>query len=295
MSETGRFVLLSSFKNEAEHLGKCLGSIASQSCLPLAWVMVDDGSTDQSTSIVESFLPRCPFIRLIRLPPRSARSFDAKDRAINQAYATIRTLDFDFVGIQDPDTSLESSDYFRDVLTAFSSDQKLAITGGVVCEVRRGRFQERVTNVPWSVPGCVQMFRRRCYDLVGGFVPLECGGSDTLMELEMRRRGYTTRTVPHLRVFHHRPTSSAGGVLRGYFRLGHMDAAFGSHPLFMFLKFLSRLPQRPLLAGAVMIYAGYLAHHLRRRPRQVPAEVTQHLRKEQLRRSFHRGRLEPTS
>jgi glycosyltransferase involved in cell wall biosynthesis len=248
------------------------------------WVIVDDGSTDDTAAIVESYLPRCAYIRLIRLPPKKDRSFGSKDRAINQAYATLRDMAFEFVGVLDTDVSLESSDYFKDVLAAFAANDKLAITGGVVCEEKRGVFRERAINVPWSVPGCVQTFRRRCYDIIGGFVPLEHGGSDTLMELELRRRGYVTQTIPHLRVRHHRRTSSANGILRGLFRLGQLDASFGSHPLFMVAKCLRRTTHQPLLVGAVMIYAGYLAYHLRGYPYRVPAEVTAFLRKEQLSR-----------
>lgn len=284
MTAIASLVLLSSCKNESAFIRLCLDSVASQSVLPLLWIIVDDGSTDDTAAIVESYLPRCPYLRLMRRPPTGQRSFGSKDRAINEAYATLKDMAFDYVGILDTDVGLESKDYFRDILAAFAANDRLAITGGVVCEEHRGVFRERAVNVPWSVPGCVQTFRRDCYDLVGGFVPLEHGGSDTLMELELRRRGYVTHTIPHLRVRHHRRTSSANGIMRGLFRLGQLDASFGSHPLFMIAKCLRRTTFPPVLVGAVMIYAGYLAYHLRGYPYRVPAEVTAFLRKEQMSR-----------
>lgn len=279
-----RYVLLSACKNESEFIGSCIESIRRQTVPPLAWVIVDDGSTDGTCKIIEPYLAACPSIELIRLPQGRPRCFGAKDRAINQAYERIRHLAFDFVGVLDTDVSLPRPDYYERVLRAFDEDPALGLAGGRVHERRAGEWREREVNVDWSVAGCVQLFRRSCFDAVGGFVPLACGGSDTLAELQLRSRGWATRALPDLAVHHHRPTSSAGGMLRGYYRLGVLDAAFGSHPLFMLVKCLRRSSHRPWLAGAAALYAGYLAHHLEGGGLLIPEDVSRHLRSEQVER-----------
>jgi len=279
---SARYVLLSSCKNEQDHVALCIESVRRQTVPPHAWVIVDDGSTDDTAAIVESYLPSCPYLQLIRLPAGRPRSFGSKDRAIQLAYERIRHLDFDFVGVLDTDVSLETPAYYERVLAAFAANPSLGVAGGYVYERQGGAWRPRPINTPWSVAGCVQLFRRECFDAIGGFVPLEFGGSDTLAELQLRMQGWETRSLDGLPVHHYRSTSSAGGVLRGYYRLGLADASFGSHPLFMAVKCLRRIPHRPWGIGAAALLAGYLAYRLRGGRLLIPEEVSRHLRREQL-------------
>jgi GT2 family glycosyltransferase len=279
-----RYVLLSACKNERDYIALCLESVRRQTVPPHAWVIVDDGSSDDTAAIVESFLPSCPYLQLIRLPAGRPRSFGSKDRAIQLAYERVRHLDFELVGVLDTDVSLEAPDYYARVLDAFAADPRLGIAGGYVYERQGGEWRPRPINTPWSVAGCVQLFRRECFDAIGGFVPLEFGGSDTLTELQLRMQGWETRSLPGLPVHHYRSTSSAGGLLRGYYRLGLLDASFGSHPLFMAVKCLRRIPYRPWGIGAAALLAGYVGYHLRDGRLLIPEPVSRHLRQEQLAR-----------
>jgi glycosyltransferase involved in cell wall biosynthesis len=281
---SGRYVLLSACKDESEFIGLCLESVRRQTVPPLAWVIVDDGSDDDTCAIIESYRAACPYIQLVRLPRGRARCFGAKDRAINLGYQKVREMDFDLVGVLDTDVSLESPNYYESILEAFAAQPDLAVAGGMVHERRGSEWSEREVNASWSVAGCVQVFRRACFDAIGGFVPLPCGGSDTLAELQLRMQGWTTRSLPGLPVYHYRPTSSAGGLVRGYYRLGVLDAAFGSHPVFMLVKCLRRMSYRPFIVGAVALYTGYLLHHLRGDGLMIPSQVSRHLRKEQTER-----------
>jgi len=279
---SGRYVLLSACKDESEFIGLCLESVRRQTVPPLTWIIVDDGSTDGTPEIIESYAADCPYIELIRLPPGRPRSFGAKDRAIQLAYERVRSREFAFVGVLDTDVSLESPDYYETVLREFKTHADLGIAGGRVYERQAGSWRERQVNTAWSVAGCVQLFRRECFDAIGGFVPLECGGSDTFAEFQLRMQGWQTRSLDGLPVHHYRPTSSAGGLLRGYYRLGVMDASFGSHPAFMLVKCVRRLLYRPWVVGAAALYAGYLVHHLRGRQLKIPIAVSRYLRKEQV-------------
>lgn len=278
----GSYVLLSACKDESEYIGLCIESIRRQTIAPLAWVIVDDGSDDDTCAVIESRLEACPYIQLIKLPRGRARCFGSKDRAIQLAYERVKHLDFDFVGVLDTDVSLEAPNYYESVLDRFREQPRLGIAGGAVYERQNGEWRERQVNTPWSVAGCVQLFRRGCFESIGGFVPLEFGGSDTLAELQLRMQGWETRSLPDLPVRHYRPTSSASGLVRGYYRLGLLDASFGSHPLFMLLKCLRRITYRPWFIGAAALYAGYLAYSLRGGRTVIPEPVSRHLREEQM-------------
>jgi biofilm PGA synthesis N-glycosyltransferase PgaC len=103
-------------------------------------------------------------------------------------------------------------------------------------------------------------------------------------------------TLPSLRLLHYRPSSSAGGLWRGRFREGVMDASFGSHPVFELLKCGRRLAMRPVVVGAALRLAGYAFGSVVRRERALTAAEAAFLRREQLakmRRWFGLGAREP--
>lgn len=278
-----RYILLTAAKNEEEYIGKALESVARQTVLPLAWIIVDDGSTDRTAEVIRQFIPRCPFIRLESSSLRSARrSFGSKDKAINAAYALAKTLDFDYVGVQDADIAPERNDYYELIISHFRRRQSLGIAGGSIHERTNGIWRARKGNSADSVAGGIQMFRRTCYEQIGGYTPLDYGGEDWLSQLEAKMAGWETLACQDCAIFHYRPTSSAGGKLRGAFRAGLMDASFGSHPLFEIVKCGRRLTASPWLIGSGLRFTGYLWWRLCRRSSLIAPEKTAFLRKEQL-------------
>lgn len=280
-----RFILLTACKNEGRYIGACLESVIRQTLKPTAWMIVDDGSSDDTAEIVERAKATHGFIHLLRLEPRKGRSFGAQYRAIEKGRALLSDVPYNYLGVLDADIELESPQYFERLFEDLGRNPRLGIAGGVICE--RGpdqAFQERTFNAAWSVAGAVQMFRRECYEQVGGYLPLEYGGSDTLAELTARMHGWETRSVPGLRVRHHRPTSTADGRYRGLFRLGMLDGSFGSHLGFMFLKCLRRLPYPPWILGGATVFAGYLYYRLSQKRPLIPGEAVRYLREEQVRR-----------
>jgi hypothetical protein len=276
------FVLLTAAKNEAMHIGHCIESVLRQTRLPSKWIIVDDGSTDTTAAIVSAYSAKHPFITLHSNCNRGKRSFGAQYRAINTAYTLLREMAFDFVAIQDADIVLPEADYFKAVLNAFEIDPKLGIAGGYIYEASGSRWLPRKSNSPDSVAGAVQVFRRLCYEQVGGYHPLLYGGEDWLAQIEAKRAGWKVASLTNLRVHHHRPTSSAGGRLRGVFRLGLRDASFGSSPTFEFLKCARRVTEPPVIVSAVVRAAGYLYYRLARNEPLLTDDQVAYLRAEQI-------------
>jgi glycosyltransferase involved in cell wall biosynthesis len=249
----------------------------------MQWIIVDDGSTDRTAEIIREFAARHDFIRLHRSEQGSGqRSFGSKDRAINAAYTLARTLPWDYVGMLDADIALDSDRYYEHVLAEFSRNPKLGICGGWICERQRGVWRPRKDNAQDSVAGGIQMFRRSCYERIGGYVPLHFGGEDWLAQMDARMAGYDVLACDNLRVRHYRTTSSAGGRLRGLFRLGMMDASFGSHPAFEVLKCGRRLATSPWILGAALRLGGFSWWKLSGRPAVLPPEKVAFLRQEQM-------------
>ena len=276
-----QYVLLTAAKDEEGCLGEVIQAVLRQTVRPVAWFIMDDGSTDQTAAIVRRFAAEHPFIRLQSGDPRSGRSFGSQYKAINAAYLLAKSLEFDFVAVQDADQAPASEDYYWSILREFRNNPRLGAASGFVFERPAGAWACRPDNSRDSVAASA-VFRRTCFDQIGGYTPLHYGGSDWLMQLNVRMAGWELLTRPDLRLLHYRLTSSAGGIWRGKFRAGMMDASFGSHPLFEFCKSCRRLPSRPFVFGSLLRLGGYSWWKLSGRKPLITPEQVAFLRKEQV-------------
>ena len=279
---TRDFILLTAAKNEEKYIGEAIESVLRQSVHPLVWFIVDDGSVDQTVSIVRRFAARNSFLRLHVTRNTSERNFGSKDKAINVAYELAREFQFNFVGIQDADIAPGDNDYYKQLLNRFEANLKLGIAGGYIYEQSRNSWTSRKGNSPDSVAGGIQMFRRVCYEQIGGYTPLYLGGEDWLAELDAKMAGWEVSAFPDMPIHHYRPTSSSGGRWRGLFQEGMMDASFGSHTAFELLKCARRIMERPVLVGSVIRLSGFAWWTISGRPPLLPAEKVAFLRTEQL-------------
>lgn len=277
-----RFVLLTAAKNEERYIEYAIRSIVRQTIYPIAWYIVDDGSTDGTAEIIRDYAKAHSFIRLISRESGQERSFGAQYRAINMAYALAEGLNFDFIGVQDADIEVESDQYYERVLNAFSHDERLGVAGGYIFERKGEQWRPRPANAPDAVAGGIQMFRRACFDEIGGYSPLLFGGEDWLAQIDAKRAGWAVYALPDAVARHYRPTSSADGRLKGLFRLGMMDASFGSHPVFEVLKCARRAWENPVILSSLIRLSGYWWWTISRRKALLPANKVSFLRDQQI-------------
>lgn len=290
------YVLLTAAKNEEAYIGETIRSVVRQTASPRAWFIVDDGSSDRTAAIVEQYARQYPFIRLCSAGSRGGRNFGSQYKALQAAFEMARTLDFDCVGVQDADIAPQRADYYACVLREFAQDNRLGLCGGYIYERAKGVWRSRPANAEDSVAGGVQMFRRQCFEQIGGYKPLHYGGSDHLAQLQVQMQGWQVKTLPDHPVYHYRPTSSAGGYWRGLFRCGLEDASFGYHPLFEFVKCGRRLWKRPYVVEGVFRFSGYLWWHLSGRSPLIQQDQVQFLRHKQvakLRQTFRLRSVAP--
>ena len=281
-----RFVLLTAAKNEEQYIEYAIRSVVRQTIHPLAWFIVDDGSTDRTAEIIRDYAKVFPCVRLVSRECGQERSFGAQYRAINMAYALAQELNFDFIGVQDADIEVESDGYYEGLLAVFARDARLGVAGGYIFERKGEQWRRRHANSPDAVAGGIQMFRRACFDQIGGYSPLLFGGEDWLAQIDAKRAGWMVSALPDLAAHHFRPTSSADGRLKGLFRLGMMDASFGSYPVFEVLKCARRLRERPILLASFVRLFGYLWFRATIRAPLLPETTVAYLRREQIRKIY---------
>src|SRR6266446_5300606 len=102
--------------------------MVAQTLLPERWVIVDDGSTDRTAEIVESYAKRHSWIELIRRSQRWDRNFAGKAHAFNAGFERVRSLQFKVIGNLDADISFEC-DYFEFLLSKFAEIPRLGVAG----------------------------------------------------------------------------------------------------------------------------------------------------------------------
>jgi len=278
------YILITAARNEEDYIEKTIQSVITQTIVPKKWIIVSDGSTDHTDDIVNKYAGVYEFIQLIHIDSDNKRNFSSKVNAFNIGYRHINNIEHEFVGNLDADVSFES-DYFERLLKKFDDNENLGIVGGWIYELQDGKYKERFGNPERNVPGSTQLFRKVCFEMIGGYIPLKMGGEDTTAEVMARMNGWETKCFPDLRVFHHRITGTEKcNTLYARYHQGKEDYFLGYHPMFEALKCLARIKEKPLVIGSIFRFFGYIEGLLSRKPIVIPNEVVKYLRKEQMMR-----------
>ncbi len=281
-----QYVLITPVHNEADRIVLMFKCILAQTIRPAKWVIVNDGSTDNTAALIEANRAKYDFI--IQLQPvrsDSASYYAYRTQAVIAGYQSIKDLAFDFVACLDSDLSIQPT-YYENVLTEFHNDPKLGIATGVYVN-ERSYGLEKVIRDCRSTPGGLQVFRRECYEAIGGYRPLRYGGDDSLADIMARMHGWKTRSFPMYEAIHHRPTGTAGEkhIFKARFFQGYAEYNLATHPLFMVAKSLRRaFVEKPYVTGSMARLFGYINCSLRKADRDIPKEVAEYVRKEQLKR-----------
>jgi len=274
------YVLMTAAHNEEAFIEKTVESVLRQTVLPKRWVIVSDGSTDNTDRIIESYASQHPFISFLKLTRPAGRNFGSKGMALERGCKLLEGISFEFTGNVDADVAIEPP-YFETLIDHFERDPKLGIAAGFVYEEENGVFRSRAANRVHSVPHAAQLVRRECYQAIGGYATFKYGGEDWYAQQSAKMKGWQVRALPELKVFHHRRTGAASSPLRYHFRAGRSDYSFGSDPVFELFKCALRVSEYPWFVGAVTRFLGFAWSGISREKRPVSKEFVDFLRREQ--------------
>ena len=275
------YVLVTPARNEEAFIAKTIESMIHQTHLPLKWVIVDDGSTDQTALIVRRYLSEYRWIELVQLPRRRDRNFAGKVGAFNAGFDRVKDTPFEVIGNLDADISFEP-DHFEFLAERFADDPTLGVAGTFFRE--EGFNSESDTFAGRKhVSGQCQLFRRKCWEEIGGYIPHRAGGIDWIAVTTARMRGWRTESFREKWFFHHRHLGTAErGVLASSFSYGEKDYYLGGHPIWELFRVAYRVTKRPYLIDGLALGLGYCWAFLRRTPRPVSRELMTFHRKEQM-------------
>jgi biofilm PGA synthesis N-glycosyltransferase PgaC len=281
-----KYVLITPAHNEETFIGKTLASMVTQTVLPERWVIVDDGSTDRTAEIVESYAKRHSWIELIRRSQRLDRNFAGKAHAFNAGFERVRSLSFEVIGNLDADISFEH-DYFEFLLGKLTEHPRLGVTGTTMREANHDPLKDTFYDFR-DVFGACQLFRRECFEEVGGYTPIKWGGIDWVAVRTARLKGWQTRSFSEKFFYHHRPMGATeSNTWKARFDYGRKDYFLGNHPLWQIFRVTFQMAKRPYVVGGVLLLSGYFYSFASRIQRPVAPELLRFHRREQLERLKH--------
>jgi glycosyltransferase involved in cell wall biosynthesis len=275
------FVLITPAHNEAAFIERTLASMVAQTRLPERWVIVDDGSTDGTAEIVRGYAKQFLWIELLQRPQRLDRSFAGKVHAFDAGLARVQALQFEVIGNLDADLSFDP-DYLEFLIGKFAEDLALGVAGTPFLEDGYDSAQDSFEGENHVAGGC-QLFRRRCFQDIGGYIPNPAGGIDWIAVTTARMKGWRTRSFPEKRFHHYRTLGTAGrSSVAASFSYGEKDYYLGGSPLWQLFRVAYRTMKHPV--EGVALLSGYCWAALRRTKRPVSPELMRFHRREQMKK-----------
>jgi poly-beta-1,6-N-acetyl-D-glucosamine synthase len=277
------YVLISPCRDEAEYMRRTLDSVMAQSVPPALWVVVDDGSTDDTAAILEDYSSRIPYLKVVRRPNRGRRSVGpGVIEAFYSGLEAVALEEFDYVCKLDLDLDLPPR-YFELLMERMENNPRLGTTSGKPYFYARPSEQPlaEVCGDEMSV-GMTKFYRVSCFREIGGFVrQVMWDGIDCH---RCRMLGWVAESVDEepLRFIHLRPMgSSQKGIWTGRIRWGYGQYFMGTAPVYLLASAIFRVPTHPVVLGSIGMLWGYVLSALRGVVRYDDLEFRRFLRKYQ--------------
>jgi biofilm PGA synthesis N-glycosyltransferase PgaC len=292
MADSRRYLLITPARNEAEFAKRTLDSVAAQSVRPAKWVIVDDGSTDDTPRLLADFAAKHDWVEIVTRRDRGVRSVGPG--VIETFYAGLERCDlsdYDYVCKLDLDLELPTG-YFEGLIRKMEEDPRLGTCSGKAWyeDPAGGGLLMELIGDEMSV-GASKFFRTACFVQIGGFArQVMWDGIDCH---RCRMLGWKVRSFrdDQLKFLHLRPMgSSHKGILHGRARHGRGQYLMGTSPVYLLVSVGYRVFSKPIFVGAMATLWGYLAACATRPHRTVTREFRRFLRRYQW-RALVRGKL----
>ena len=277
-----RCLLITAARNEERYLEQTILAMRAQTVRPVKWIIVNDGSTDGTAKIIERYAATTDWIDRLDMPVHRGRSFAAKALCFNAAWKAVDGLDYEVIGNLDADITFEP-DYLEFVLTKFAEILDLGAAGTPFLQEDGYDSSRDSFEGETHVAGGCQLFRRSCFEEVGGYIPNGAGGIDWIAVTTARMKGWKTQSFRDKRFMHHRPLGTADrSSLSAFFSYGEKDYRLGGSALWEVCRIAYRMGKPPLVLGGLALGLGFLSATIRRVERTVSADLTRFHRREQM-------------
>lgn len=278
-----RYLLISPCRNEADFMRQTLDTVIGQSVLPAKWVIVDDGSTDDTPRILADYAGRHPWIQIVTRKDRGHRAVGpGVIEAFYTGYAAVNPDDYDYLCKLDLDLRLPPR-YFEILMQRMVANPAIATCSGKAYVEENGHLIDENHGDETSL-GMTKFYRVSCFKTIGGFVHEVMWDGIDCHHCRMKGWIACSWNEPELRFIHLRPMgSSQQSIYTGRMRHGYGQYFMGTGFLFMLASAVNRVGEKPYFLGSLAMLWGWVKSALQGKPRYNNPEFRQFLRKYQMR------------
>ncbi len=275
------YVLITPCRDEVKYARTTLDSVIKQSCLPALWIIVDDGSTDGTSEILEEYKDKYSFIEIAKKEDRGRRLVGpGVVDAFYFGYNLIDTSKYEYICKLDLDLDLPPN-YFESLIERMEENPRIGTCSGKPYFINpgTGSLKSEKCGDENSV-GMTKFFRMECFLEIGGFVrEVMWDGIDCH---RCRMLGWIAASwdSPEIRFIHLRPMgSSHRSIIIGRVRWGYGQYFMGTGPAWILVSGVYRMFTRPFIVGGICIIVGYLSSWIKKKQRYPDFEFRKFLRK----------------
>jgi len=278
-----RYLLISPCRNEAQYMRQTLDSVIAQTIPPARWVIVDDGSTDDTPQILKTYASQYPWMQIVTRHDRGGRSVGpGVVEAFYAGYETIDPDEYEFLCKLDLDLRLPSR-YFETLMARMNANPRIATCSGKAYIEKGGQPISERHGDENSI-GASKFYRVSCFKTLGGFVREVMW--DGIDGHRCRMNGWIACSwdEPELRFIHLRPMgSSQQSIFTGRMRHGYGQYFMGTGLLWMIATAIYRIPEKPYIVGGFAILWGWIKSALQNKPRYDDMEFREFLHRYHMR------------
>lgn len=233
--------------NEEENIGNCLDSLLSQDYDDFEIIVVDDGSTDRTQELVETYLEKSRKMRMISNISNKGHTYS---RNLGASYAK-----GEIIGFTDADCVLPEN-WIRKIIDCFSGEEIVAASGPDITHPQDSIFARSVGlgiergSKPVLRASNLAILRSSFIE-VGGFDESIRYNDELDLQERLKKRNLKLLFNSTMMVYHKRANS-----IQGYFRQCFM----ATHELFpIWMKYgIDRMVLKPLTLIFLLSLSGVL-------------------------------------
>ena len=258
-----KYVVVTAARDEVGYIEHTIKSLTAQTVKPLKWVIVDDGSSDETAKLAETAAAQYDWITVIRRQNRGFREVGVGNYdALQEGFRAVANIDHEFLSIVDADVEFNST-YFEELGMKYAENPRLGIGCGAVIDILDGTFY-KADILPEMTGGPLKCYRRQCWEEIGGLV--RASSWDAIDCFKAMQLGWVSQTFQEesLNISHLRPTGSTqGNVCTGKKRRGAGMYFMGAHPVWVVASALRRFFEPPVAKGSWYVVVGYFQEMFR--------------------------------
>jgi glycosyltransferase involved in cell wall biosynthesis len=268
-NKTRNYILITPAKNEDKNIGLCIQSVVSQTITPNLWIIIDDGSIDNTFEIIQDAKNKHHWIESIQLNDTIRDLTIHISEVIKKGFdfaidhSKKHNLKYDYIAFLDADMIVQDKNFFEKLIVNFEKDSHLGIASGEI------QIQEKTNNLSLekrrtdTVSGGEMMCSRDFFNDIDDVIPLSFSW-ESVLRIQAIRKGWKVKRFKDIQVIQTRQTSSAEGIKRGYYIKGTSAYYLNFNPFIVIAKGIKYCFTRPYYIGIVYLY-GYFSSRIQRK------------------------------